>query len=58
MNEAKSAELMDLLNKALVRELQVSVQYMMQHALWAGQVHCQSCAVFPVGRNVKESSNH
>jgi len=31
-----SSELMDLLNAALLRELEVSVQYMMQHTLWAG----------------------
>ena len=37
-NQAVSAGLINLLNKALARELQVSVQYMMQHALWAGRV--------------------
>ncbi|MFX0073579.1 MAG: bacterioferritin [Candidatus Hermodarchaeota archaeon] len=32
-----SSELMDLLNAALLRELEVSVQYMLQHTLWAGK---------------------
>ncbi|MCX8125907.1 MAG: ferritin-like domain-containing protein, partial [Dehalococcoidia bacterium] len=27
---------MDLLNKAVARELQVSIQYMWQHVLWSG----------------------
>jgi bacterioferritin len=31
-----SKELMDLLNKAVARELQVSIQYMWQHVLWKG----------------------
>ena len=31
-----SAELLDLLNRAIARELQVSVQYMWQHVLWSG----------------------
>ena len=31
-----SKELMDLLNKAVARELQVSIQYMWQHVLWGG----------------------
>jgi bacterioferritin len=31
-----SAELLDLLNKAIARELQVSIQYMWQHVLWKG----------------------
>jgi bacterioferritin len=29
-------ELMDLLNQAVAREIQVSVQYMWQHVLWKG----------------------
>jgi bacterioferritin len=36
-HEAVSPELMDLLNQALARELQVSVQYMLQHAVGAGR---------------------
>ncbi len=36
-HEAVSTELMTLLNQALARELQVSVQYMLQHAMGAGQ---------------------
>ena len=31
-----SAELLDLLNQAIAREIQVSVQYMWQHVLWRG----------------------
>ncbi len=31
-----SEELNDMLNKAIARELQVSIQYMWQHVLWKG----------------------
>jgi bacterioferritin len=31
-----SKELLDLLDKAVARELQVSIQYMWQHVLWSG----------------------
>ncbi|WP_309492575.1 ferritin-like domain-containing protein [Candidatus Hecatella orcuttiae] len=31
-----SKKLLDLLNEAVARELQVSIQYMWQHILWAG----------------------
>jgi len=31
-----SKQLMDLLNKAIAREMQVSIQYMWQHVLWSG----------------------
>jgi bacterioferritin len=31
-----SVELLDLLNQAIAREIQVSVQYMWQHVLWKG----------------------
>jgi len=31
-----SKELLNLLNKAIARELQVSIQYMWQHVLWRG----------------------
>jgi len=31
-----SKKLMDLLNKAIAREIQVSIQYMWQHVLWRG----------------------
>jgi bacterioferritin len=31
-----SAELLDLLNKAIARELQVSIQYIWQHVMWSG----------------------
>ncbi len=32
----KSSELLDLMNEAIARELQVSIQYMWQHVLWSG----------------------
>ena len=31
-----SKELLDMLNRGIARELQVSVQYMWQHVLWRG----------------------
>jgi bacterioferritin len=31
-----STELLTLLNRAIARELQVSIQYMWQHVLWSG----------------------
>jgi len=31
-----SAGLLDLLNKGIAREIQVSIQYMWQHVLWSG----------------------
>ena len=31
-----SQELLDMLNDAIARELQVSIQYMWQHVLWSG----------------------
>ncbi len=34
-----SPELLDLLNKAIARELQVSIQYMWHHVLWKGLKH-------------------
>ncbi|MCJ7516687.1 MAG: ferritin-like domain-containing protein [Methanomassiliicoccales archaeon] len=34
-----SQKLKDLLNKAIAREIQVSVQYMWQHVQWAGPEH-------------------
>jgi bacterioferritin len=37
MNEAISVGLVDLLNRAIARELQVSIQYMFQHAIGASQ---------------------
>jgi bacterioferritin len=37
VNTKVSPELFDLLNAALLRELEVSVQYMLQHTLWAGK---------------------
>lgn len=37
MSKSKaSKELLDMLNKAVARELQVSIQYMWQHVLWSG----------------------
>jgi len=35
-SKKSSAELLDLLNQAIAREIQVSVQYMWQHVLWKG----------------------
>jgi hypothetical protein len=37
-SKTASAELIDLLCDAVTRELQVSVQYMMQHAIGAGRI--------------------
>jgi bacterioferritin len=34
-----SEKLMDLLNKAIAREVQVSIQYMWQHVQWGGIKH-------------------
>ncbi len=34
-----SAKLMEMLNKAIARELQVSIQYMWQHVQWKGIEH-------------------
>jgi len=34
-----SEELIDLLNKSIARELQVTIQYMWQHVQWAGPEH-------------------
>jgi len=31
-----SKKLLDLLNKAIAREIQVSIQYMWQHVQWGG----------------------
>ena len=33
---AVSQELLDMLNQAIARELQVSIQYMWQHVVWSG----------------------
>ena len=35
-NPQASAELLGLLNEAIAREMQVSIQYMWQHVLWSG----------------------
>jgi bacterioferritin len=34
-----SKELLELLNRGIAREIQVSVQYMWQHVQWAGVAH-------------------
>jgi bacterioferritin len=34
VKEEGSKELIDLLNRAVARELQVSIQYMLQHSIW------------------------
>ena len=31
-----SKELLEMLNKGIAREIQVSIQYMWQHVLWKG----------------------
>ncbi|MHB9150869.1 MAG: ferritin-like domain-containing protein [Thermoleophilia bacterium] len=36
-DEAPTAELLELLNQAIARELQVSIQYMFQHAIGTGR---------------------
>jgi len=36
-NKTESSKLLCLLNQALARELQVSIQYMLQHAVGVGQ---------------------
>lgn len=36
MVQKASPQLMELLNQAIAREIQVSVQYMWQHVLWSG----------------------
>lgn len=36
MVQKASPKLMELLNQAIAREIQVSVQYMWQHVLWSG----------------------
>ena len=41
-NEATSSGLMNLLNEAIARELHVSVQYMLQHAVGAGEASAAS----------------
>lgn len=35
-NTKASAQLLDLLNKAIAREMQVAIQYMWQHVQWRG----------------------
>ena len=35
-NPMASAELLDMLNEAIAREIQVSIQYMWQHVIWSG----------------------
>jgi len=39
MFDMASKELLELLNKGIAREIQVSVQYMWQHVQWAGVAH-------------------
>lgn len=36
IKQQASAELLELMNKAIARELQVSIQYIWQHVLWSG----------------------
>ncbi len=39
MARKTSQQMKDLLNKAIAREMQVSIQYMWQHVLWSGVKH-------------------
>jgi bacterioferritin len=39
MARKTSQQMKDLLNKAIAREIQVSIQYMWQHVLWSGVKH-------------------
>ncbi|MFA5794201.1 MAG: ferritin-like domain-containing protein [Candidatus Brocadiia bacterium] len=39
MARKTSQQMLDLLNKAIAREMQVSIQYMWQHVLWSGVKH-------------------
>ena len=39
METVASAKLLDMLNRAIARELQVSIQYMWQHVQWKGIEH-------------------
>lgn len=39
MSHHVSKELLGLLNQAIAREMQVSIQYMWQHVLWSGVKH-------------------
>jgi len=41
-NKNISAELIELLNKAVARELQVSIQYMLQHSVWIAKAPKES----------------
>jgi len=45
-----STKLLDMLNKAIARELQVSIQYMWQHVQWKGIEH------FTVSEEFKETA--
>lgn len=54
---AVSSKLLDLLNQALARELQVSVQYMLQHAVGAGQ-SVAGTAQFSSEKQVKFVASH
>jgi bacterioferritin len=52
-----SSELFDLLNAALSRELEVSVQYMLQHMKWAGKTSISESNQ-PVSKPAKFIASH
>jgi bacterioferritin len=56
-NEANASPLIPLLNTALARELQVSVQYMLQHAIGAGRALGPSGGT-PPDRQTKFVASH
>ena len=52
-----SSELLDLLNKAIARELQVSVQYMLQHGVGAG-IGASASGKTPLARQTRFVASH
>jgi bacterioferritin len=56
-NSTNPSELMDLLNQAIARELQVSVQYMLQHAVQASHGPARTGAVQLI-RQTKFMASH
>ena len=56
-NKATSSEMLSLLNTAIARELQVSIQYMFQHAIGAGRL-ASSPGKTPPTRRSKFVASH
>jgi bacterioferritin len=46
-NEGTSPELISLLNRAVAREMQVSIQYMLQHSIWNGREAIKAAEIVP-----------